>query len=128
MDSHENAKGFTRSTGVSIAYPAFGDAVCLFAAGIIVGQIAGPAVLRDSGSELTEYLQSYAGAASQLTAEPVSVLQVFAAYFRVPLLLLLLGFCTFGAVVVPVVCAVQGFCCPLPSAALRRRSAAEDLR
>lgn len=80
-----------------------------FAAGIIVGQIAGPAVLRDGGSELTEYLQSYAGAASQLTAEPVSVLQVFAAYFRVPLLLLLLGFCTFGAVVVPVVCAVQGF-------------------
>ena len=80
-----------------------------FAAGIIAGQLIGPPLLKDGGSELTEYLQSYAGVASELTAEPLSLLRVLAAYFRVPLLLLLLGFCTFGAVMIPVVCAVQGF-------------------
>lgn len=80
-----------------------------FAVGIVAGQLIGPMALRDSGSELTEYLHSYAGIAAEITAEPVSVLRVLAAYFRVPLLLLLLGFCTFGAVLIPVVCAVQGF-------------------
>ena len=67
-----------------------------FAAGIIAGQLIGPPLLKDGGSELTEYLQSYAGVASELTAEPLSLLRVLAAYFRVPLLLLLLGFCTFA--------------------------------
>ena len=61
-----------------------------FAVGIVAGQLIGQMALRDSGSELTEYLQSYAGIAAEITAEPVSVLRVLAAYFRVPLLLLLL--------------------------------------
>lgn len=80
-----------------------------FAVGIIAGQCVGAAALQENGSELTEYVQGYIGAASVYPVEPVSVLRTFAAYFRVPLLLLLLGFCTFGAVVIPVVCTVQGF-------------------
>lgn len=77
-----------------------------FAAGIISGQIAQTAA---ASSELTEYLRRYAGWLAQDGAASVSFLQAAAAYLREPLAVLLFGFCTFGAAVIPLVCAWQSF-------------------
>lgn len=79
-----------------------------FAVGIIAGQAVQYAAEADSSMELDTYLRGYAGMIMQ--QDPASsALRVAAVYFREPVLLLLLGFCTFGAVVIPLVCATQGF-------------------
>lgn len=77
-----------------------------FAAGIIFGQIAQTAV---ASSELAEYLRHYAGWLAQDGMTGVSFWQVVVSYLREPLAVLLFGFCTFGAAVIPLVCAWQGF-------------------
>ena len=81
-----------------------------FAVGIIVGQVIQYAVGSDGNTELAAYLRGYAGMiAEQETVVSSSAIQVAIAYFRGPLLLFLLGFCTFGAVAIPLVCGMQGF-------------------
>ena len=81
-----------------------------FAVGIIAGQIMQYMVGVDGSTELATYLRGYAGMITQQEAlAPSSALQVVIIYFRGPLLLFLLGFCTFGAVAIPLVCALQGF-------------------
>lgn len=92
----------------SQAYPLRLLTLCLFfAVGIVAGQILQRAVPGETGSELEAYLRGYVSAAAEETQ--VSALQVLAVYLRAPLLLCLLGFCTFGAAVIPLVCALQGF-------------------
>lgn len=81
-----------------------------FAAGIAAGQVAAALVLRDGGgAELTEYLQRFSALLAQGAQDAPSVLRVLAAYIQVPLLVLLLGYCSFGAAAIPLVCAVHGF-------------------
>lgn len=81
-----------------------------FAAGIAAGQVAAALVLRDGGgAELTEYLQRFSVLLAQGAQDAPSVLRVFGVYFQVPLLVLLLGYCSFGAAAIPLVCAVHGF-------------------
>lgn len=77
-----------------------------FAAGIIAGQLAQTAA---ASSELAAYLHRYAGWLAQDGAATVSFWQVAVSYLREPLAVLLFGFCTFGAAVIPLVCAWQGF-------------------
>lgn len=81
-----------------------------FAAGIVTGQVVAALALRDGGgAELTAYLQRYSTLLAQGAQDTPSVLRVFGAYFQVPLLVLLLGYCSFGAVAIPLVCAAHGF-------------------
>lgn len=81
-----------------------------FAAGIVAGQVVATLTLRDGGgAELTEYLQRYSTLLAQGAQDAPSVLRVFGVYFQVPLLVLLLGYCSFGAVVIPLVCAAHSF-------------------
>lgn len=81
-----------------------------FAAGIAAGQVAATLALRDGGgAELTEYLQRFSALLAQGAQDAPSVLRVFAAYFQVPLLVLLLGYCSFGAAAIPLVCAAHSF-------------------
>lgn len=81
-----------------------------FAVGIIAGQVIQYTVGIDGATELAAYLRGYAGMITQQDATvSSSAVRVFITYFRGPLLLLLLGFCTFGAVAIPLVCALQGF-------------------
>lgn len=81
-----------------------------FAAGIAAGQVAAALTLRNgSGAELTAYLQRFSALLVQGEQDIPSVLRVFSAYFQVPLLVLLLGYCSFGAVAIPLVCAAHGF-------------------
>lgn len=81
-----------------------------FAAGIAAGQVAAGLAMRDGGgAELAEYLQRFSVLLAQGAQDAPSVLRIFAAYFQVPLLVLLLGYCSFGAAAIPLVCAVHGF-------------------
>lgn len=77
-----------------------------FAVGIICGQLAQHAA---AGGELTDYLRAYAGMVAQNGITQPSLPRVAAAYLREPLIILLLGSCTFGAAAIPLVCAWQGF-------------------
>lgn len=77
-----------------------------FAVGILCGQLAQRAA---AGGELADYLRTYAGMVAQNGITQPSLPRVAAAYLREPLIILLLGSCTFGAVAIPLVCAWQGF-------------------
>lgn len=77
-----------------------------FAAGIVCGQLAQHAA---PGGELADYLRGYAGMVAQSGVAQASLPRVAAAYLREPLIILLLGSCTFGAAAIPLVCAWQGF-------------------
>ncbi len=77
-----------------------------FAVGIVCGQLARHGA---PGGELAEYLRSYAGMVARDGVAQASLPRVAAAYLREPLIILLLGSCTFGAAAIPLVCAWQGF-------------------
>lgn len=77
-----------------------------FAVGILCGQLTQNAA---PGDELADYLRTYAGMVAQSGITQPSLPRVAAAYLREPLMLLLLSSCTFGAALIPLVCAWQGF-------------------
>lgn len=77
-----------------------------FAAGIVAGQVVQHTV---TGGELADYLRAYAGMVAENGATQASLPRVTAAYLREPVIIFLLGSCSFGAIAIPLVCAWQGF-------------------
>lgn len=77
-----------------------------FAAGILSGQLLQHVV---PGGDLADYLRHYAGLIAQGGTIQTSLPRIAAAYLREPLVIIVLGFCTFGAVAIPLVCVWQGF-------------------
>ena len=79
----------------------------------LLGMLAAYPVHRRIGSEslsqLSTYVQDYARLADGRVQQPVSLLSVAAAYLRYPLLAFLLGLSAVGAVLLPMLCMVQGF-------------------
>ena len=80
----------------------------------LIGMLAAWPVHRRIGSEalaqLGAYVQSYAQLAEGRVQQPASVLSTAAAYLRCPLLAFLCGLSAAGAVLIPALCMVQGFC------------------
>ncbi|MBE6971045.1 MAG: hypothetical protein E7446_02865 [Ruminococcaceae bacterium] len=80
-----------------------------FLFGAMLGRIASGAVTQENVQQLHTYLLHY----GQITQQPsdviVSCLSLLMAYYRYPLLVFLLGFCTVGIVLIPAVCMSQGF-------------------
>ena len=80
----------------------------------LIGMLAAWPVHRGIGSDaltqLSAYVQSYAQLADGRVQQPASVLSTAAAYLRCPLLAFLCGLSAAGAVLIPALCMVQGFC------------------
>lgn len=77
-----------------------------FAVGILGGQLVPRTAV---SGELTEYVRGLAHLTAQNDTIKASLLGVAAAYLREPAVLFLLSFCAFGTVLIPLVCAWQGF-------------------
>lgn len=80
-----------------------------FAVGIVAGHVVQYALMGDSSEELSSYLQGYAAVLTQEAEGTPSALRVLSVYLRDPLLLFLLGYCTFGAAAIPMICVFHGF-------------------
>ena len=81
--------------------------VCL-AAGILLGYGLAERQLGETGEELRRYFDGY----MLLTAREASfaaVLRTLLCFFRAPLLAFLLGFASIGVVLLPLLCAFEGF-------------------
>lgn len=81
--------------------------VCL-ALGILLGYGLAGKQLGETGEELRRYFDGYV----LLTAQEVSaaaVLRTLLCFFRAPLLAFLLGFASIGVVLLPLLCAFEGF-------------------
>ena len=80
----------------------------------LIGMLAAWPVHRGISSEaltqLSTYVQSYAQLSDGRVQQPASVLSTAAAYLRCPLLAFLCGLSAAGAVLIPALCMVQGFC------------------
>lgn len=80
----------------------------------LIGMLAAWPVHRGISSEaltqLSAYVQSYAQLSDGRVQQPASVLSTAAAYLRCPLLAFLCGLSAAGAVLIPALCMVQGFC------------------
>ena len=80
----------------------------------LIGMLAAWPVHRGISSEaltqLSAYVQSYAQLSDGRVQQPASVLSTAAAYRRCPLLAFLCGLSAAGAVLIPALCMVQGFC------------------
>ena len=72
----------------------------------MLGQVVQPAV---TAGDLADYLRRYAGLVAGSGPTQASLPMAAAAYLREPAVIFLLGFCTFGAAVIPLVCLWQGF-------------------
>ncbi len=83
--------------------------LCLFfAAGMLAGFLARHTVTSDDLSALSDYVTSYA----QLSADKprsAGLVQILWAYLRYPLAVFLLGCTAWGVMLIPLVCAAQGF-------------------
>ena len=83
--------------------------LCLFfAAGMLAGHLACRAVPSDDLTALRSYVVGYA----QLSSEErgcAGLAQVVWVYFRYPAAAFLLGFTAWGVMLIPLVCAAQGF-------------------
>ena len=81
---------------------------------LLIGMLAAWPVHRGISSEaltqLSAYVQSYAQLSDGRVQQPASVLSTAAAYLRCPLLAFLCGLSAAGAVLIPALCMVQGFC------------------
>lgn len=89
-------------------------ALCVFfALGAVLGHVAAQLVGGDG--ELAAYLQEIAAMEAETSVSPMSVL---AMYFRYPMLVLVLGYCSFGVAAIPLLLAVQGFTLSFAAASL----------
>lgn len=77
-----------------------------FAIGIICGQLIPCEVV---SGELADFVRSLASLTVQGGAAKGSFPGIVAAYLRWPVILFLLSFCAFGTIMIPLVCAWQGF-------------------
>lgn len=92
-------------------------ALCLsFLMGVLLGYVGARFLGFDS--ELASYLLSIASLDPLDDVVKPSVLQILAAYFRYPLLVLLLGYCSCGVVAVSFLLLLQGFTFAFATASL----------
>lgn len=80
-----------------------------FAAGALLGHLAAGMVDSEGTDALAAYLGNFAANLPENEQGLFSALQVLLAYFRLPLLLLLLGCCAVGVAAIPMLCAWEGF-------------------
>ena len=86
-----------------------------FALGVVLGHVL--AHVSGCDRELTSQLQSYV-LLDGFAITPATLLSVSKLYLSYPLAIVLLGYCSFGAAVIPFVLAAQGFTFSFSSAAL----------
>ena len=81
-------------------------AMCFFA-GILLGQVLAGRVPSEAGAELDAYLRDYVALEPELSAQ--AAFSTLVLYVRYPLMALVLGFVSAGAVLLPVLTAAFGF-------------------
>lgn len=80
-----------------------------FAVGAVLGMLMHRTVSAQEDMALRDYLVQYAQMTARNDSAAASALSVLLVYFRCPLLLLLCGCTAFGLVLIPALCAAQGF-------------------
>lgn len=81
----------------------------LLATGIICGYIFAGNCAAETSGELGRYFEGYFSLSSQDTLSAAAVLRTLLCFFRAPLLVFLLGFASIGVVLIPLLCAFEGF-------------------
>ncbi len=77
--------------------------------GVLCGYALAASALSRTGDELRRYFTSYLALGAQRSFSAQTLGETLACYFRAPLIVFLLGFASIGALLVPLVCAFQGF-------------------
>lgn len=98
-------KRIPRSSGLPL--PLVILSVC-FAGGILFGYVLAGSQLGAMGEELRRYFDGYILLAARETSA-AAVVRTLLCFFRAPLLAFLLGFASIGVVLLPLLCAFEGF-------------------
>ena len=81
----------------------------LLATGIVCGYLFAGNCAAETGEELGRYFEGYFLLASQDDLSAAAVLRTLVCFFRAPLLVFLLGFASIGVLLIPLLCAFEGF-------------------
>ena len=81
----------------------------LLATGIVCGYLFAGNCAAETGEELGRYFEGYFLLASQDDLSAAAVLRTLVCFFRAPLLMFLLGFASIGVLLIPLLCAFEGF-------------------
>ena len=76
--------------------------------GFFLGHLAIRWLDDENTSQLSLYIERFFASLTSQTLQP-SVWDVFVSYFRYPVMAFLLGFCQIGTILLPLLCAMQGF-------------------
>mgnify|MGYP004626778841 CR=1 FL=1 len=77
--------------------------------GVLCGYAAAAGAMQRTGDELSRYFSTYLSLGAQRSFQAAALADTFWCYFRAPLIVFLLGFASIGALLVPLVCALQSF-------------------
>lgn len=77
--------------------------------GVFCGYAAAVRAMQRADGELRRYFETYLALGAQRSLDVKALADTLACYFRAPLIVFLLGFASIGALLVPLVCAFQGF-------------------
>lgn len=81
----------------------------LLATGIFFGYLFAGNCAAETSGELGRYFEGYFSISSQGSLSASAVLRTLLCFFRAPLLIFLLGFSSIGVVLIPLLCAFEGF-------------------
>lgn len=81
----------------------------LLAAGTICGYLFAGNCAAETGGELRRYFEGYFSLSSRNSLSAAAMLRTLLCYFRAPLFAFLLGFASIGVVLIPLLCAFEGF-------------------
>lgn len=81
----------------------------LLAAGTICGYLFAGNCAAETGGELGRYFEGYFSLSSRNSLSAAAMLRTLLCYFRAPLFAFLLGFASIGVVLIPLLCAFEGF-------------------
>lgn len=77
--------------------------------GVLGGYAAASGSVLHTGNELQRYFESYLALGVRSPFGTEALLDTIVCYFRAPFFIFLLGFASIGALLIPLVCAFQGF-------------------
>ncbi len=77
--------------------------------GVLCGYAFAAGAVEQTGGELGRYFRAYLALGAQWSFSAEALAGTLACYFRAPLFVFLLGFASVGVLLVPLVCAFQGF-------------------
>ena len=80
-----------------------------FLLGVVLGRALSVRCAETMGAELRRYLDSYVALHASGGFSAAAAWKTALCFFRVPVLVFILGFASLGAVLIPCVCAAQGF-------------------